>query len=247
MNVGGFASLALLGIAAGCGTEEAFQLKNHLFPMTAKSMVVFEVRGECPPPSGGEFMWTVFSQEESNFSDSIGGFLFAADSAEKLLLLVRQEPRTTLEGRRQHLDIGLDRPAAPVSIRPDGLAPELEGLFMTPDSAGQSVILGLFEKYRPDIVFISVDTPDRASMDATVAFWRNAALTKDFRLAVFSAPTPGRRGWCALAWRGLEPGFFPGLSFIGFMKTLRIIAGLPWDPSTASGIPAAAALAKDER
>lgn len=245
MTIGRLAPLAL-AMAAGCGPGVPSPGGNELFPVRVKGLVLLELRGELRPPSGEDLSWSVFSLDDSGLGDTLEEFIFSADSAGKLLLLVQQEPEIPLEGSRQHIQVVLDQGAAPVSVRPGGLTPELEGIFMTPDSQGQSVILGLFEKYRPDIAFISVDTPDRMALGSTVAFWRDAALNKDFRLAVFSAPAPGRRGWCALAWRGLEPGFLPGLSYSGFLKSMRIITGLPWDPSSASGVPAAAVLLGSE-
>jgi hypothetical protein len=241
MTIGRLAPL-VIAMTAGCGAGVQPSGGIELFPVPVKGLVLLELRGESRPPSGEGLSWSVFSLEDSRFGDSPEGFLFSADSAGKLLLLIQQEPEISLEGSRQHIQVVLDQASAPVSVLPEGVTPELEGLSLSPDSQGQSVILGLFEKYRPDIAFISVDTPGRAALGATVAYWRDAALTKDFRLAVFSPPGPGRRGWCALAWRGLEPGFLPGLSYSGFLKSMRIVTGLPWDHSASTGIPAAAAL-----
>ncbi len=226
-----------LVLTVGCGGSPGVP-EAPLFTPSAKPMVILEIRDAAAPPPLEGFAWCFFTRSELQDAPSLESLLTSADSEGRLLMLVEQEPGTELEGMRQHMFVLLDQFLVPVSISPEGLAAELEGFTLTPDAQGHGVILDLFSKYRPDLLFISIGCNDLDALAGIVGFWREGSFTKDFRLFVYSPPSLGSRGWCAMSWRDVPVGCIPGLSFGGFTKTLGIFAGLPWDPSVFTGVPA---------
>lgn len=225
----------------GATTEPAF------FSCTPKALVFLEVLGgpELPAVRGG-LAWSRFSRTERNLPT--GNLLVSADSCGKLLMLLEREPGTELPwATRQHMLIALDEMNRPVTVSPEGLAHDLQEAPITPGPGGHGAVLQLLDKYRPDVLFISIDDPGPDSLSALLTFWSESATARDFRFVLLSAPSPGSRGWCAMNWRGIQGGFIPGLSFGGFEKTLAILAGLPWDQSVFSGVPAATVLNNREQ
>lgn len=220
-----------------------------LFPCTPKALVVLEVMGgpDLPTVRGG-LAWSRFSRTDRYQDRSTEKFLVSADSCGKLLMLLEGEPGTELPwATRQHMLIALDEMHRPVTVSPEGLAQDLQEAPITPGPDGHSAVLQLLDKYRPDVLFISIDDPGPDSLSALLAFWGESATTRDFRFVLLSVPSPESRGWCAMNWRGIQGGFIPGLSFGGFEKTLAILAGLPWDQSVFSGVPAATVLNNREQ
>lgn len=239
--------IAIPVLLAACCAGEPGTSGALPFDPALKTLVIVQVRGVLHPPSTDGLAWCFFAGGDSGSPGLIEGLLAAADSAGMLLMLVEQEPFIELSGLRQHVFLKLDDTHRPVAISPEGLEAELEGLHLTPDPQGQEIILGLREKYRPDIVFISVNPPGDGLLDDLTTFWADAALTRDIRFILFSTPSPEGRGWCAMNWRGIPGSFIPGLTFGGFLKTVAILAGLPWDPSAFSGVPAATLLMEQTR
>lgn len=219
-----------------------------LFECAPKALVVLEVTGrqEFDVPDG--LAWSRFSRTASYSDHPMEGLLVSADSCGKLLMLLEREPGTELQqATRQHMFITLDDLHQPVIVSPGGLALDLHVASITPGPDGHGAVLLLLEKYRPDLLFISIDDPGPDSLSALLAFWSESATTRDFRFILLSAPSPESRGWCAMNWRGIQGGFIPGLSFGGFEKTLAILAGLPWEQSVFSGVPAATVLNNREQ
>ncbi|MFO7625995.1 MAG: hypothetical protein R6V62_01895 [Candidatus Fermentibacteraceae bacterium] len=222
----------------GAGTELA------LFECSPKTVVVLEITGrqELPDLPDG-LAWSRFSRTDRYSDNPMENLLLSADSSGKLLMLLEREPGTELPGAtRQHMFITLDDLHRPVIVSPEGLALDLNETSITPGPEGHGAVILLLEKYRPDLLFISIDDPGPDSLSALLAFWSESATIRDFRFVLLSAPSSESRGWCAMNWRGIQGGFIPGLSFGGFEKTLAILVGLPWDQSVFSGVPAATVL-----
>lgn len=236
-------SLALLPVLlAACSAVDPGPGAAVLFQPNLKPIVMVEVRDVPHPPSTEGLAWCFFTRGGGPYGMPARDILAAADSAGMLLMLVQREPLIQLPGTRQHIDLELDRDHLPVGIHPEGLRAELEGLVLTPDTEGQRIILNLREKYRPDMIYVFLDPPGPAALGELASFWADAALNRDIRFVLFSPPSHESRGWCAMYWRGIPGGFVPGLTFGGFGKTLAILAGLPWDPSVFTGVPAATLL-----
>lgn len=236
-------SLALLPVLASCAGP-GVSGEPAVFELQQKATVILEiVDGHEMPDVPEDLAWSRFSRSESSGDRPLGGLIVSADSAGKLLMLIESEPGTELQAAaRQHMFITLDDWSRPVRVSPEGLALDLQDSTITPGPAGHRTLLLLLGKYRPDLLFISMDDPGPDSLSALLSFWSESAATRDFRFVLLSAPAPGSRGWCVMSWRGIRGGFVPGLSFGGFGKTLAILAGLPWDRSVFSGVPAAVVL-----
>ncbi len=232
-----------LACCAGC-SKPAVAPELTLFECTPKALVVLEISGQQELPAVPDGLaWSRFSPMGLYPERPLEDILVSADSSGKLLMLLEREPGTELEGAsRQHMFITLDELHRPVFVSPDGLALDLGETAVTPGPYGHGAVLFLLEKYRPDLLLISIDDPGPDSLSALLAFWSESAETRDFRFVLLSSPAEETRGWCIMNWRGIQGGFIPGLSFGGFEKTLAIIVGLPWDQSVFSGVPAATVL-----
>ncbi len=194
------------------------------------------------PEQTSGFSWCYFVTEGEPAMISADSLLLSADAGGMLLIVVDQEAVRAPFGERQHLFIGTDGLHRPVSITPEGLAVELSALELTPDHSGQTVLLGLMDKYRPDMVYLSMPQPDTDSVNGILSFWSAFAPARDIRFIAYSPPSEFSRGWCVVSWRGLDTDYIPGLTFEGFMKTVAILAGLPCDLSVSTGVPAASIL-----
>lgn len=241
-------SLHFVLACAGCGKPAAVT-EAALFECEPKALVVLEIREqqELPDVPDGA-AWSRFSRVGRYPEQPLETLLLSADSSGKLLMLLERQPGTELEGAsRQHMFITLDDLHRPVFVSPEGLALDIQETAITPGPDGHGTVLFLLEKYRPDLLFISIDDPGPDSLSALLAFWSESATTRDFRFVLLSSPTAEARGWCVMNWRGIQGGFIPGLSFGGFEKTLGILIGLPWDQSVFSGVPAATVLTTREQ
>jgi hypothetical protein len=227
----------------GCDNPGAAR-ELALFELTPKSLVVLSIVGRQELPVIPEGLaWSRFSRTESLSETPMLSLLESSDSCGKLLMLLEQEPGTELrETTRQHMFITLNALHQPAVVSPGGLAPDLHEASITPGPHGHATVLLLLEKYRPDLLFISIEDPGPDSLSALLAFWSESSMTRDFRFVLLSAPSEESRGFCVMNWRGISGGFIPGLSFGGFEKTLGILLGLPWDQSVFSGVPAATVL-----
>jgi len=235
--------LFCLLLPASCG-RPGVNTEMTVFDPAQKTMVILDVidPGSMPDIPDG-LAWSRFSLTDRYPDDTIESLLSTADSCGKLMMLLEYEPGTELpDPSRQHMFITLDELHRPVAVFPEGLAPDLHETSITPGPEGHGTVLLLLEKYRPDLLFISMNDPGPDSLSALLVFWSESATNRDFRFIILSTPTPESRGWCAMNWRGIQGGFVPGLSFEGFEKTLAILAGLPWDQSVFTGVPAATVL-----
>lgn len=237
------AMLPLLLWVASCAEPDAGS-DSAVFDVTQKAVVVLEIAGGQALPEVPEGLaWGRFARTEGHSERPLGGLLASADSCGKLLMLLEREPGTELNGAaRQHMFITLDSRNRPVTVSPGGLTLDLPDSTITPGPSGHRTVLLLLEKYRPDLLFMSIDDPGPDSLAALLSFWSGSAENRDFRFVLVSAPSSRFRGWCVMNWRGIQGGFLPGLTFGGFEKTLAILMGLPWDQSVFTGVPAAAVL-----
>lgn len=235
-----FFSAALICLAlSGCGAAAG---EDALFSPSLKTLIIVELRDTPLPGSMEGFAWCFFAHDNLSGQDPQAELLHSCDAHGRLLAVVEQEPARPPFGDRQHLFIGLDSSYRTVSVIPEDLYDEMPVQAPSPDSSGQDALLSLVRKYRPDVFFMSVNRPSDPGLEEVMGFWRERALADDLRFIAFSLPTRNSRGWCAMAWRDIETGYVPGLTHEGFWKTVAILAGITWDSSISTGVPAASVL-----
>jgi hypothetical protein len=251
------ACLALAAaVAAGCGegtgpVEPAAPSQDSL----RGSLVVIAIEGlgtgDVLPDtlaglSPGGTAWTRLTEEFRTPVPDVTSLIAARASSNGLLVVsIDQE---LAEGPQTRDNILIEsRPAAdgtlsPVSS-PADVAADL-ARFDWASAAGRSAAATmLFSKYLPDLLVARMTVAGDTEAIEVCSYWLAAVDTLGSTLVLLSSPGPGTyRGWVLLAGRHIRSTRLEGLTAAGLLTTMEILLGLPWDPSTSAGVPAAAAL-----
>lgn len=241
----GVAIVSLL-LLSGCGGEGALHEVGG--PPVMVPLVAVSFR---QMPSSADIPWAL-GRGRGDLSAAVlldgepdpGGWMAVLEEARSSGLLV-----ALVSDRDPGLEIGGDD----ILVRTDSLGrvhtlpPELAAQLpptMALDSAKyHGLILDLCDMYRPDIVFLDVSPGNEELLAGIAARWTSPEVLSSYRVVMFSvAEGTGRRGWCAMAGRGINGDIPPGVTVSGLFSTVRLLAGLDWVSRLPGGVPAAAIL-----
>lgn len=105
------------------------------------------------------------------------------------------------------------------------------------------LLLGLWEVYRPDIVFMDIRVPDPAGVLELAEFWTSPEVLYDRRVVLYSlSRSHGGRGWFAVAGDGISGSTPRGVTETGLFATVRVLAGLDWFSGLPRSVPALSVL-----
>lgn len=103
----------------------------------------------------------------------------------------------------------------------------------------QDILLGLLDMYKPDLTHIVLRIGDVSSVLHIAEFWTTPDILSRYTVVMFCLPEYcNGRGWCAFAGEQINGSTPHGLTAGGLFSTIRILAGLLWEDTLPSVIPA---------
>ncbi len=207
--------------------------QNSLLPPTARSL---------SPDSS-----VCFGMLATDFSGSVPDVLdlLIADALEsdKLLLLVDCEAETIVSSRENIVITSLTSASHHPAVDPPELASEIEGYDWTDLLQRQHAIISLADKYLPDIIIVRTWPENIETAIRICELWMQQTSSGKLRVTFYSPPGPDAgRGWAVFSGPGIHDGVLIGMTPTDFLATVRVLSGLPWEPSISSGIPGLAAM-----
>jgi len=204
---------------------------SSLLPSTARSL---------SPDSSARFgmLATDFSGSEP---DVLTLLVTDALESDRLLLLVDCEVETSVSSRENIVLTSLTSENHP-AVDPPELAFELEEYDWADLLQRQHAIISLADKYLPDIIIVRTRPGDIETAIRICELWMQQTSSGKLRVTIYSPPGPDAgRGWAVFSGPGIHDGVLIGMTPIDFLATVRVLSGLPWEPSISSGIPGIAA------
>jgi hypothetical protein len=221
-------------------------------PVIPLVLVTFEDFHECT-----ELPWTVrgispdssasfgmLATDHTSTAPDIVRLLTDEAAAGGRLMLLVDCPRTDpVPGQRESMRVLTGPDSLPLVTEPEGIATELGGLDWSDPVERQLGVIRLMSINLPDLVVVRTSGLDTGTAIEVCRIWLEQTLPGRLRVAFYSPPgSDSARGWIVLAGAGIGSVDILGMTPLDCLATLRVLSGLPWNPSIAEGIPGLAVM-----
>jgi hypothetical protein len=194
-------------------------------------------------PDSSASLGMLASDHSGDDPDVVLSLLEEADREGKLMLLVDCPVAGGSGSSRENMRVETAGDGTIGYIEPPGIAGELEDLDWSDIMERQMAVIRLMEMNLPDLVIVCTTGLPPGEALEVCRIWMEQTTPGRLRVSFYSPPVPGSgRGWAVLAGPGIRNGDVIGMTPLDYLATLRILTGLPWEPSIAQGIPGLAVL-----
>jgi hypothetical protein len=203
----------------------------------ANTVLPWEVRTVTPDSSASLGM--LATDHSGSHPDIIVSLVGEAAAEDRLLLLVDCPPGCdSTPGHRENMRIDTGPDGMPCRVEPPGIGEDISEFDWSDLLERQMAIVTLMTINLPDLVVVRITGTEPGTALEVCRIWAEQTLPGRLRVSFYSPPGPDSgRGWVVLCGPGIRNGDVIGMTSLDCLATLRVLAGLPWDPSIAQGIP----------
>jgi len=237
-----YRALLLLIVISGCRTssEQVSDPDISYSPLLIIQFLEVETSPDLPWSVSSEYdnvSASMLHPDDGNETLDNSSIISEALQKGLLLALVNDSCRTYGIGS-EHIQIWMDS-IGMVNSYPGDLLPELQDTSWLVNADSQSILLELFDMYKPDIILMAFRIPEVSATLQMAEYWTTPDVLSRYRVIMFHlALEPDSRGWCVIAGDGINGSSPRGLTVSGMFSTIKLLSGLCWIDDLPENVPA---------